>query len=81
MARIKKNQRDEYIVVHHVRGEEDVLDFLRTTSHLILDRLCFQARQGNQSEFRFRGFTYTITFLSDSSFLIEQKEEDSIELV
>ncbi len=80
MARIKKNQRDEYIVIHHVRGEEDVLDFLRNTSHMILDRLCYQARLGEEAEFKYRNASYSITFLPDASFLIEAKSDSVSEV-
>lgn len=76
MAKIKKNLRDEYIVVHHVRGEEDVIDFLRNTSRLILDRLCFEAKNHGLAEFRFRDVNYTMKYMEDSSFLIEVKPDD-----
>ncbi len=76
MAIIKKTQRDEYIVVHHVRGEGDVLDFLHMTSHIILDRLCFQARNGQAAEFTYRNRKYTMTWNSrDDTFEVTQVDE------
>ena len=76
MAIIKKNERDEYIVVHHVFGEVDVLDFLHATSHMILDKLCFDAKNSGQSFFRYRNHTYRMTLDKGTMFRVEQIEDD-----
>ena len=79
MARIKKTIRDEYIVVHHVHGEEDVLDFLRMTSRTILNRLCYDAKNHGRSEFRYRNTTYQMAHDTDGTFLIEAMEDSAAE--
>ncbi len=79
MVKIRKNFRDEYIIIHHVQGEEAVLDFLRMTSHTILDRLCFQAKNHAFAEFRFRDTTYRMTFERGDVFVIEPIKDNLIE--
>ncbi len=75
MAIIKKNRRDEYIVVHHVFGESDVLDFLRMTSHTILDRLCFEAKTTGKATFSYKSRMYCMTRDKDTTYIVEQIEE------
>ena len=80
MAIIKKNEKDEYIVVHHVYGETDVLDFLRMTSHLILDKLCFEAKTAGQTTFRFRGQMYKMSWDRGMMFVVEPMEDEIAEI-
>jgi len=80
MALIRKNEKDEYIVVHHVLGESDVLDFLRTTSHMILDRLCFEAKTAGQSMFEFRNKMYTMVLDKEAIYRVEVQKDDTTEM-
>lgn len=80
MAIIRKNEKDEYIVVHHVFAESDVLDFLRMTSRTILDRLCFDAKIQGQSSFRFRGQTYGMTVDRGTMYRVVQTEDEGAEM-
>lgn len=75
MAIIKKSRSDEYIVVHHVLGEQDVIDFLRNTSRTILDRLFFDAKNHGFSEFAYRNRPYKLVWTKSDLYLIEQDEE------
>jgi hypothetical protein len=80
MTKIKKNWRDEYIVIHHVRGEESVLDFLRNTSHTIIDRLCFEAKNHGKAEFRFRNDMYIVTYERGDTFVIQPAEDSTTQI-
>ena len=75
MAIVRKTRTDEYIVIHHVLGETDVIDFLRNTSRTILERLFFDAKNHGFSEFSYRNHPYKLVWTKSDLFLIEQDEE------
>lgn len=75
MAVVKKSRTDEYIVIHHVLGEQDVIDFLRMTSRIVLDRLFFMAKTHGSSEFTYRSRPYRLVWTNSDLYVIEQDEE------
>lgn len=80
MAIIRKTKTDEYIVVHHVYGEHDVIDFLRMTSRAIVNRLFTEAKLHGQSEFSYKSVPYRISWTDRDLFLIESIEEATADI-
>lgn len=77
MAIIRKTKSEDYIVVHHVYGEHEVIDFLRMTSHTVVNRLFTEAKLQGISEFRYRNMPYRISWTERDLYLIESVEEAS----
>ncbi len=76
MAVIRRTKTEDYIVVHHVYGEQAVIDFLRMTSRKIVSRLFFDARSNGSAEFSYREMPYKITFTNKDLYEIDKIEED-----
>lgn len=76
MAIIRRTKTEDYIVVHHVYGEQALIDFLRMTSRKILARLFFDARNNGTAEFTYRDMPYRITFTNKDLYEIDKIEED-----
>ena len=80
MAIIRKTKTDDYVVVHHVYGEQHVIDFLRMTSRVVISRLFFQARNQGSAEFTYRDQPYRLTWTNKDLYDIERIEDDAQEL-
>ena len=76
MAIVRRTKTEDYIVVHHVYGEQPVIDFLRMTSRKIISRLFFEARNSGSADFTYRDMPYRITFTSKDLYEIDKIEED-----
>ena len=80
MAIIRKTRTNDYIVVHHVYGEQDVIDFLRMTSRTVVDRLFFEAKNHGQSSFTYRNQIYLVNWTNQDLFVIEQEAESTVDV-
>jgi hypothetical protein len=76
MAIIRRTKTEDYVVVHHVYGEQPVIDFLRMTSRKIISRLFFDARSYGTADFSYRDMPYRITFTNKDLYEIDKIEED-----
>lgn len=75
MAIIRKTKMEDYVVIHHVYGEHDVIDFLRMTSKTVVNRLFFDAKCQGSAEFNYREKPYRITWTKTDLFEIDEIEE------
>ena len=78
MALIRKTKTEDYVVVHHVYGEQGVIDFLRTTSKTIVSRLFYDARTQGSADFSYREKPYRITWTNKDLYDIEEVEDNTI---
>lgn len=78
MPFIKRQTEDGYIIVHHLRGDRQAIEFLRATSMTLLERLCFQARTQGQAKFTFQDNDFTMTWNRDGTFNVQLEENRSI---
>lgn len=76
MAIIRKTKMEDYVVIHHVYGERDVIDFLRMTSKTVVNRLFYDAKCLGSTEFTYREKPYRLTWTKTDLYDIEEIEED-----
>lgn len=76
MAIIRRTKTDDYVVIHHVQGEQGVIDFLRMTSRVIVSRLFNEARTQGRAIFAYRNLPYELTWTKNDLYLIEEQEID-----
>lgn len=68
----------ELINVHQVKGEKDVIIFLKNADHEFVEGLFYQAKHYGQSIFYFRSLKYNITRNRDTSFTIAPSEDQDL---
>ena len=76
MAIVRRTKTDDDVVIHHVQGEQGVIDFLRTTSRVVVNRLFNEARSHGRAEFAYRNLPFQLTWTNKDLYLIEEQEVD-----
>ncbi|MBI2985089.1 MAG: hypothetical protein HYY50_05730 [Candidatus Kerfeldbacteria bacterium] len=71
----KRDTEEGYIVVHHMKGDREAMEFLRSTSRIILERLIFEAKRTGQTTFYVKDKPYLMIKRPDLSFLVLPEEK------
>lgn len=68
----------ELINVHRVKGDKDIITFLKNADHEYVEGLFYHAKRYGQTEFTWHGLKYILRRNKDTSFSIVLSEEQEI---
>jgi len=75
MPVVKRQVEEGYIVVHHLYGDHKAIEFLRSTSRDVLERLCFKAKKEGEASFTYNDDRYILVRNPDASYSVFREED------
>jgi hypothetical protein len=75
MPFVKREVEDGYIVVHHLFGDHEAIEFLRATSRQELERLCNQAKREGEAMFNFKNEDFVLIRNKDATYSVYRENE------
>jgi hypothetical protein len=75
MPFVKRQIEDGYIVVHHLYGDREAIEFLRGTTRELLERLCNTAKREGEASFSVKNKDYIILRNPDATYAVFPADE------